>query len=45
MLGSDWHNLTVVQQNCEKSIVKHSIEKPILLKSVDLSKLFCPSFS
>ena len=30
-------NFTPVLQNCEKSAVKHSIEKPMLLNFVDLS--------
>ena len=29
-------------KNCKKSAVKHSIEKPILLKFVNLSPSFCP---
>ena len=35
--------LTVVLQNCEKSGVKHSIEKAILLNLLDLPTIFCPS--
>ena len=34
-----WHFLA---KNCEKSAVKHSIEKPILLNFVNLSPTFCP---
>ena len=37
--------LTVVLQNWEKSAAKHFIEKPISLKFVDLSKIFCPRLS
>ena len=33
--------LTVVLQNCEKTAVKHSIEKPVLLNFGDLSTIFC----
>ena len=36
------HILTVVPQNCKKSIVKHSTEKPMILYFVDLSIVFCP---
>ena len=35
--------LTVVLQNCEKSGVKHSIKKPMLLNLLDLLTIFCPS--
>ena len=33
---------TVVLENCEKSAVKHSTEKPYLLTFVILSTMFCP---
>ena len=33
--------LTVVLNNYEKSAIKHSIEKPMLLNFVDLSTIFC----
>ena len=33
--------LTVVLKNCEKSAVKHSIEKPILLTLLNLCIMFC----
>ena len=29
-------------KNCEKSAIKRSIEKPILLNFVNLSPTFCP---
>ena len=38
---SKWQFLTVVLENCEKSVVKHSIEKPILLNFVKFSTIFC----
>ena len=38
------HILTVVLQNCQKSTVKHSIEKPMLLNFLDLSTIFCVWF-
>ena len=31
-----------VQENCEKSALRHSIEKPILLNFVNLSTIPCP---
>ena len=31
-----------IQENCEKSAVRHSIEKPILLNFVNLSTIPCP---
>ena len=31
-----------VQENCEKSALRHSIEKPILLNFVNLSTILCP---
>ena len=31
-----------VQENCEKSAVRHSIEKAILLNFVNLSTIPCP---
>ena len=34
-------NLTVVLKSCAKSALKSSIEKPVLLNFVNLSK-FCP---
>ena len=37
--------LTVVLQNCEKSDVKHSTEKPMLLNFVILSTIFCEGLS
>ena len=39
-------NLIVVQQNCEKSAVKNSIEKLIIINllDLDLSTMFCPSY-
>ena len=37
--------LTVVLQNCKKSAVKHSINKPIFFNFVDLSTIFCPRLS
>ena len=36
--------LTNVLQSCQKSAVKHSIRKPMLLSSVDLPKILCPRF-
>ena len=33
--------LTVVLQNCQKSTVKHSLEKPMLLNFVYLSTMLC----
>ena len=36
------HILMVVQESFEKSPVKHSIEKPILLYVVNLAATFCP---
>ena len=36
------HILTVVQESFEKSPVKHSIEKPILLYMVNLYATLCP---
>ena len=37
--------LTVVLQNCEKSAVKNSIEKSVLLNFVNLPKVSCPKLS
>ena len=37
--------LTLELENCEKPAVKHSIEKPILLNFVTLSKILCPTLS
>ena len=34
---------TVVPKNLEKSAIKHSIEKPMLLNSMNLSAIFCRS--
>ena len=34
--------LTAVLQNCKNSAVKYSIEKPMFINFVDLSKIFCP---
>ena len=31
-----------VQENCEKSALRHSTEKPILLNFVNLSTIPCP---
>ena len=31
-----------VQENCEKSALRHSIEKPILLNFMNLSTIPCP---
>ena len=33
---------TVVLQNCDKSAVKHFIEKPMLLNFLDLRTIFRP---
>ena len=33
--------LTVVLQNCKKSAVKYSLEKPMFLNFVNLSTIFC----
>ena len=37
--------LTVVPQNCEKSAVKNSIQKSMLLNFVNLPKVSCPKLS
>ena len=34
--------LTVVVENCENPVVKFSLEEPILLNFVNLSKILCP---
>ena len=34
--------LTVLLQNCKKSVVKRFIEEPMLPDFVDLSIIFCP---
>ena len=34
-----WH---ILEKNCKKSAVTHSIEKPILVSFVNLSPIFCP---
>ena len=36
--------LTIVLENCEKSAVKFSVEKPTLLIFVNLSIIFCQRF-
>ena len=37
--------LMIGLQKCEKSSVKHSIEKPMLLNFFDLSTIFCSRLS
>ena len=37
--------LTALLQNCKKSAIEHSIEKPTLLCFVYLSTIFCPKLS
>ena len=34
--------LIVVLQNCKKSAVKHTVEKPMWFIFIDLSTVFCP---
>ena len=34
--------LTVVAENCENPVAKFSLEEPILLNFVNLSKILCP---